>query len=426
MLFHTRRFLDANSEPGFGVADPNAEVDPSPGQKGVTAFQKAVQQLRSDVREGKVAYADQRADRDVQSTLEKHLEAGAGAADDTEDGSQGDADDTVDDTADDSQEGAADEVDAGEGDEGAEGDDAADDTTVDEDKLKVTLKGRNPDDPPIEIVAPDEETAERMRQNLRDGLRRDEFNRRVERVVEREEQAAYLDHLLKHDPAGFLAQRVPEEVQQQVVERLLAQPGMLEKVQAKLEEWEGSPEKRTNFRLEQDVNALKNSEKVDSEFEAERVARNATRVLMDTCDTLAGAVPTDMAHQFVDDVLRDVQQFYIRENRGTPLKPEEIVAVISPRLKLYGLTPEKAKGLLNGDPSPIPKAKPDAAAAERLKQDAKQGARKLVRASQGRKAAATVAGAGTPPGARPAAPPKGQGLKDRFAWVRQSLGLPKR
>jgi hypothetical protein len=397
-----------NDETPFGAAEPNDPIAPAPGTKALAATQQAFQQLRADIREGKVAFAGEREDRQAVATIEEGLEAGA-EGDESEEEPEGDEAGDAEQGADDAEGGEAEETVEGEEAEGAA-----------EEKLRVTLKGRNPDDQPIEFIAPDEESAERLRQNVRDGLRRDEFNRRVEGVAQREEEIAYVNHRLKHDPGGFITERIPADVQEEVLERLLLQPGMLEKMTARIDDL-SNPDKLEVKRARVEADSLRKSAKIDEEFDNDAVARRATRVLMDTCDTLAGAVPTDLQHQFVDDVLRDVQQFYVRENRGTPLTPEEIVSVAAPRLKLYGLTPDKAVGLLKGDPSPIPKAKPNAAAAERLKADAQNKARKLVRASQGRKAAASVAGAGTPPPARPTAPPKGQGLKERLGWFRENV-----
>jgi len=409
LIDRVRRFLDNDSQPG--VATPNPPIPPSQGAAGAVAIHEMVQGLRDRVRSGELAFTGEREDKEAVATIEEGLEPEAEVE-------PGPDDKPGDETVEEEAEGE------GEAEEDAEGEELEKETEKEGEEsksLKIALRGRKPTDPPFEIEVEDQETYERLQQNLREGMRREEFTRRISQVEEREDMLAFIDHHLEHDPAGFLIERVPEDVQESLVLHILARDGMLEKISEKLGLWTENPDKRALERAEMERDSLKKKGELTETFEDRRETQRATRVVRSTVESIALALPDADATDFVDDALRDVENFYRRTNHSTALKPGQVVEVIARRLERYGLTKEKANQLVTGQVSPVPQAKPDKAAAERLSQQANAQARRLVRASQGRRAAAAVAPAGTPPAPGRTAPPKGQGVKDRIGWFRENV-----
>lgn len=392
----------APDESPTGIATPNAPIEPAPGQAGQVAVHERLQDLRQQVRDGTLRFASQAPKEPVAAPTPTPPPAG----------DEGEVEEEADEAAT-ADEGApaADEPapDAGEG-------------TAE--SIKVALPARNAGDAPFEIETEDPDVAERLRQLNNAAMRGEEFKRRMETVTRREDQLAYIDHQLQNDPITFLASRIPQAEQQQLAEFILAQPGMLERVAEKLGAWEQNPDARRADYNELRATSASRQRDIQDRFESDRESKRAVRIIEDAVDTLASRLDGRRSQMFVSDAMADLSAFYHRENRDTALSPEELVAVLTPRIEMYGLTVEQARQMLSGQPpAPVPAAKPDAAAAARLSEQAKAGARKLVRAANGRRAAAAVGGVGTPAPVGPAAPPAGQGVKERISWLKQQWGF---
>lgn len=125
-------------------------------------------------------------------------------------------------------------------------------------ELVVAIPGRRPDDAPINLVVPDQEVADRVRQVVRSGVRRDDYHRAMTALErQREELQETIDSLprdpvdfyrrkleldrveqrLETDPIGFLLERVRPEIQVDLAKHLLSVPEVLAAVQRELEDW---------------------------------------------------------------------------------------------------------------------------------------------------------------------------------------------
>ncbi len=122
----------------------------------------------------------------------------------------------------------------------------------------IAIPGRRPDDAPINLVVPDQEVADRVRQLVRSGLRREQFNnamtaleRQHDELQEtidslprdpvtfhrRKVELDRIEQRLEADPIGFLLERVRPEIQVDLAKHLLSVPEVLAAVQRELDDW---------------------------------------------------------------------------------------------------------------------------------------------------------------------------------------------
>lgn len=133
---------------------------------------------------------------------------------------------------------------------------AAPEATVTTDFV-VAIPGRRPDEAPIDLVVPDRETADRVRQLVRSGLRREEFNRAQESLDRQRQELALVEEHLDIDPIGFLLDRVRPEIQVDLAGHLLTIPEVAAAVSQELADWRDD-EVRTRRQAELRVMSAKN------------------------------------------------------------------------------------------------------------------------------------------------------------------------
>lgn len=386
-------------------ATPNPPVEPSHGTQGQVALHEGIQDLRERINRGEVRFASQAPKAETPAPTPPDGQDADPSAEDPatpETAAEPDADATATEP----------EADGG-----------------DEQIIRIAIGNRDANGEPFEIEVEDPVVADRIRQLKNDAMRGEEFKRRMERVQTREEQLAYIDHYINEDPIAFIAARFKEpEMKRELARFLLAEPGMLEALAPDLEQWDGNPEKRRGDHLEMIHRSTQRQREVEDRFARDREDKRAVAVMEDAVDRLSGTMDGRRGQMFISDAMGDLAAFYHKDPSFTAaLNQDQILQILTPRIEMYGLTVEKARQLLSGDaPAPVTPAKPDAAAAARLAADAQARARKLVRASTGRRAAAAVGGVGTPAPVGPAAPPAGQGVKERISWLRQTMGLGKK
>lgn len=297
-----------------------------------------------------------------------------------------------------------------------------------EEVVRVLLPGRNPGDPAYEheILVDDPDVARALRQATNEGMRREEFNRRIERVREREDLLSLVDHHIETDAPGFVMSRLPAEDRVQVARVLLTDPAVFQAVRQELEQYEDETQ-RELARLRFQTQSADRQRDLDATFQQRRERQAAVEVITDTLELITGVIPDPARREmFETDSINELQREYERTRRNTRMTPQEIVTVLKPRLHLYGLSEAQVAQALGGRTPPIPSATPDAAAAARLAADATANSRRLVRASSARRAAAAASTVGTPAQTTGAALPKGQTVKERIDALRDRFGIPKR
>jgi hypothetical protein len=315
----------------------------------------------------------------------------------------------------------------GEKPEGEEGKEEAPEAAASE--IVVEIPGRRPGDEPMKIAVDSEETAERLRQTVKSGLRRDELNKAMEAVSRQREELDLVQQHLEIDPVGFLVEQVKPELQIGLAKHLLSIPEVFAAVSEELSEWQDD---NVRARRQAELGKERSDNRRVAEREMSRLedARKQGRMVRDTVEAI---VPADMADEeaamFRDDCLTDlanhVRAYYREHGREARLRPEDVVGILERRLRHHGLTPESAlAGLSSGQPlrrgtATTPKKGPAPTIPDA--QTALATGAKLKQASAARREAAAVPGAGA--GARPAKIelPAQQGVKDRIAALRKVL-----
>lgn len=102
----------------------------------------------------------------------------------------------------------------------------------------VAIPGRRPDDAPFELAVSDQEAADRVRQLVRSGMRREEFNRAQESLDRQRQELAFVEQHLEIDPIGFLLDRVRPDIQVALAKHLLSVPDVLGAVSQELADWQ--------------------------------------------------------------------------------------------------------------------------------------------------------------------------------------------
>jgi hypothetical protein len=116
-------------------------------------------------------------------------------------------------------------------------------------EIIVEIPGRRPGDAPLKLAVADEETAERLRQTVKSGLRRDELNKAMEAVNRDREALNLITQNLELDPVGFLVDHVKEEIQIDLTKHLLSLPHVFPVVSEDMREW-SDPEALARDRAE--------------------------------------------------------------------------------------------------------------------------------------------------------------------------------
>ena len=288
----------------------------------------------------------------------------------------------------------------------------------------VELPARRPGEKPLPIKVENEEQAERLRQNVRSAMRRDEFNRAMADVTEQRESLELVQLHLETDPVGFLTDQVKPELQVELVRHLLSIPHVFKAVEPEIQSWE---DENVRARRQAELANARTDGRTKAEKQMERMAeaKREGKIIRDTVDAIVPADLTDDELVMLrNDCLGDVSAF-VRANPNTRrLRPEEVVDIVQRRLRHYGVTPEMARAALtSGQPVRRPTAASLKAPASGIPDEnaARTTGAKLKQEGDARRAAAAVPGAGA--GAQPARaePPPQQGVKERLAWMRKAI-----
>lgn len=308
-----------------------------------------------------------------------------------------------------------------EGDEPPEGEE--------DERLRVVLRPRSPGEQPRVIYADTPEAAEDLRRTVKEGLRRDEFNRLSARVERQAEELQVVEDLIRLDPAGFVLEHMPQESQQEVALAVLAQPGMLEAVLDLVDGWRDNPDQRERDRLTRELDRTRKREEIDRQLNERHASRAIVREVTRAADDMAELIDPNLQQQFVDDLLGDMQAFARANPRVGRLTVEQMVQhVWGRRLSLYGVDPKDAvEAAKSGGVLPT-RGKPKGEAARKLAAQAAEARKtgpKFRSSSTARRAAAATPSAGS--GVTPPADgmPK-HNWQERSSWLRQKFNLPQR
>ena len=307
-----------------------------------------------------------------------------------------------------------------------------------DERLIVRLRPRNGDEP-VEIVVDDLETAEILRANINDGMRRAEFNRQMAEVQAQREELDYIYESLRLDPVNFIMDHVTKpEIRIELARYLLADPAVYDKVIEEYAQVDGDPDALDAKRAKLELERINRREQMRRELEEARAVQRNIRQVHQVLSELAEGLDEATANRFIQIAGRDLAD-YVRLHNLTMLDPAEVPLILKRlgTLDLFGLrpgaqgsasAPARAAGgaaaaYAQPGASGVPPARPKGPAEARIASSQAVQAQRVgeqFRAAHARRAAATaVAPAGV--GATPlrVQPPKGQTVKERIAWARQ-------
>lgn len=277
--------------------------------------------------------------------------------------------------------------------------------------LTVTLLGRNPGDT-FEIVAPDQETYQRLQQTAKGALRKEELKSALDGLQADRDDIEEIDTLMATDPAGFLLDKVGEDIRVQVARALLLDDKVFAAIQEELPDLSDDKD-REHQRLKSEKERRETSDKAKATLGMHRAARKAVGDISTGIQAmLPEGVSEEISIQFQKAGLTAAETACNKLGRLN-ISNDELVAALKAEGLLTWLeartgvspSPTKKKG------KPEPKAEGAQAPAAGLKK---------ARARRRSVAASSPAGVGSPPAAVDL--PKNQSVQERIKHVR-SKGL---
>jgi len=371
------------------------------------------------------------ADVSWDAVAQRYRDANGKFAPDPSDADEADTEDGVDDVTVADGDGNANETASAEdtAKDAVDTDEATDEATAEaseetsESVVRITLPGdpqRDEEDLDIEVTDP--AVADRLARLKNDGLRRNEFQRRMKDVTAKESEIKAIEIEMATNPVGFLLERLAPARQLDVARALIAQN--FEALAPDIEKyWTDEAERKLTL-----------AEIKESMIEARRAAEAQTaqqhqvmQVVQTVHDLIPEQAPESDAEEFRRLSLLHLEA--ISRERGAIIRPDEVPTLLASLRSRYGFhqtgttaTPASA----SAEPSPatprIAVARPVGENAKALAERAKaaQQRRKVVRAQRENAAAIAPPGAGAMPIERPK-PPAGADVKQASAWLRQHL-----
>lgn len=288
--------------------------------------------------------------------------------------------------------------------------------------VTVVLPGLRNGEQPIEIDFPDQESADRVRAAMNDGMRADELRRQVGKVDAQRQELDYIEDMIRVDPVGFVVERMPTNVRLELAMTILAEDGALEQVRPMLDKWAENDDARKIDRLEAANVRVQSRSKIDENVSVMRQQRAAVHAVTSTVDAMSSLVAPELQDQFVLDTLADMQSYAAQNPRVGRLQAPQIVKLLETRLRVYGLKPADALAAIQSPPTRgLPTAQPKGEAAQKIAAQvaaARQTGEDLRSRAAVRRAAASVPSPGAG-GAPPATVLPKETMQARIDRVRQ-------
>jgi hypothetical protein len=283
--------------------------------------------------------------------------------------------------------------------------------------ILVKLKAR--DGSEVEIEVDDERTAETLRTNARDGLRGEEYRRKMATAEEFLAERRAFEAMIETNPEALILQHLPEEKQVSLAVALVAK--LWDQIAPQLVNFDNDP----TSRVAEAANSQIRIRDQQRDFEARTSRERYSAQLESAARALIPEHADDaQADQFLSDAAIDLGRAV--QQKGGPISIDEVKTVLSRRLALYGFDkPAPTKE----DPSNPPKrpiakavAKPAQAPTAQTVSATNGQAVKAKVSAQRVAAAVPPAGAGAASLRVPAVPPgstieqASQRLKQMKSW----------
>lgn len=303
------------------------------------------------------------------------------------------------------------------------------------DDIVVALPGRAPEDPEIEFVVQNKESADALRRLKNMAMRGEELNRQLEGVerqrtdiqADREELETIMAEVAA-DPAGFIMKEVrTPEIAKTVVFSLLANADddTFKAVLDEITEWEHDPRARETAKYRSEHERRERRDEATRSLVRKRDARaNAVRLRESIESLMPDNMDAEKRQRFLRYAGRDLRD-YVNQNRIERLDPAQVPALLEQlgTLQLFGLkpTPRVDRAKNNGNSSSAARAESAAADGEAVERARAEGDR-VRRAVARRKDAASSAGPGAGAAATRTRPPKGAGVKEAIDFMKKQMG----
>jgi hypothetical protein len=208
-------------------------------------------------------------------------------------------------------------------------------------KALVTLKGqpeRGEED--IELDVGDAALVERIQRLQNDGLRKKDYEGKLQAVQQKEAEVSEFFTALEHNPIGTVINAIPRGASLDVARALIAEHW--DALLPELQQFSQDPTRVRETRLDARERSIAADKQTRSVIDAERRASaimSATDALVP--DTVAPAI----RQQFIEDAERDLVKL---AQQGVAVSPETVASQLQDRIRMYGFAVQ----------SPVKPAKP--------------------------------------------------------------------
>lgn len=200
-----------------------------------------------------------------------------------------------------------------------------------EPEFTVVLKGhsdRGEED--LELVLPDAEAVERFNRAVNDGLRKKDYEAKLQTVAAKEAEVAEFYTALEHNPIGTMLNAIPREVQVQVAQALVAEHW--DSLFPQLQQFAQDPTGVYKTRLEAREQAIAADRQARVAVEANQKAQ---AILTATEALVPDTVTPDIKAAFLADAERDLIAL---AQQGAAIAPSEVGSLLARRIQMYGFT----------------------------------------------------------------------------------------
>ena len=223
--------------------------------------------------------------------------------------------------------------------------------------IVVKLRARDGSETEIEVTDP--KVADLLRANHNDGMRRDEFQRRMETVESKEAELREFETALRTNPEAVILQRLPAERQVSLAVALVAQHW--DAIADRLVQFDTNPTERVKQAMDTQI-AIR--DQATTTEQAIQTARYAASVERAVSALVPESVDDSTRERFLADAASDLARA-IQANGRQPVAVEQIPTLLAPRLALYRFeaSPEVPAPAVPARPVARPLARPSAAPA---------------------------------------------------------------
>jgi hypothetical protein len=270
-------------------------------------------------------------------------------------------------------------------------------------EFKVVLKGqaeRGEED--IELVLPDAEAVERWNREVNNGLRKKDYDAKMQAVAAERAEIAEFNTALEHNPIGTMLNAIPKQTQVDVALALVAEhwDELFPTLQAYSQDVAGVYKTRLQSR----------DAAQQADVQARRVMegeRKAAEILTAVEALVPDSVAENIRARFRNDAERDLVEL---ANRGVAISPAVVQSLLQDRIKMYGFGVDPVKPAKAAVARRV--GQPDSAKPTPDIEKAKQVQARIQQTQTARKNAAAIPPAGRGPVAtRKTLVPKGADIE---------------